>query len=219
MSSKKQIAIARAGLGFLILALTLWTGNPHAAAGHPDALQRNTVPASGADLKYSPEDAWRAYSKLPIAFVENRGQTDSRVRYYAQGNRYAFFLTSRDIVLSFSDAASREISSRSSLRFVGGKHGAAPEGVERVPGERQLSARQRSRRLADRAAQVRTDRLPRAVAGHRPAAARRGRDTQVRVPSPARRRPGEHPARLRRRERSVGRCIRRAAASTPRWAC
>ena len=133
MSSKKQIAIARAGLGFLILALTLWTGNPHAAAGHPDALQRNTVPASGADLKYSPEDAWRAYSKLPIAFVENRGQTDSRVRYYAQGNRYAFFLTSRDIVLSFADAASRQELALN-LRFVGARHGAAPEGVERVAG-------------------------------------------------------------------------------------
>ena len=133
MNSKKQIAIARAGLGFLILALTLWTGNPHAAAGHPDALQRNTVPASGTDLKYSPEDAWRAYSKLPIAFVENRGQTDSRVRYYAQGNRYAFFLTSRDIVLSFADAASREALALN-LRFVGARQGAAPEGVERVAG-------------------------------------------------------------------------------------
>ena len=134
MNSKKQIAIARAGLGFLILALTLWTGNPHAAAGHPDALQRNNVPASGADLKYSPEDTWRAYSKLQIAFVENRGQTDSRVRYYAQGKRYAFFLTSRDIVLSFSDAVAREQLALK-LRFVGGSHSAAPTGVERVPGE------------------------------------------------------------------------------------
>src|SRR6188474_2180141 len=134
MSSNKQIAIARAGLGFLILALTLWTGNPHAAAARPDALQRTTVPASGADLKYSPEDTWRAYSKLPIAFVENRGQIDSRVRYYAQGNRYAFFLTPRDIVLSFSDAAARKQLALK-LRFVGGNHGAAPAGVERVPGE------------------------------------------------------------------------------------
>lgn len=133
MSSKKQIAIARAGLGFLILALTLWTGNPHAAAARPDALQRITAPAPGADLKYSPEDAWRAYSKLPIAFVENRGQTDSRVRYYAQGNRYAFFLTSRDIVMSFADSASRQELALN-LRFVGARHGAAPEGAERVPG-------------------------------------------------------------------------------------
>jgi hypothetical protein len=133
MSSKKQIVFARAGLGFLILALTLWAGNPR-AAGRSDALPHGTVPGTDADLKHSPEDAWRVYSKLPIAFVENRGQTDSRVRYYAQGNRYAFFLTSRDVVLSFADAAStRQLALK--LRFVGGNDHAAPEGLERASGE------------------------------------------------------------------------------------
>ena len=34
-----------------------------------------------------------AYDKLPAAFVENRGQLDDEVRYYAQGRRYAFYLT------------------------------------------------------------------------------------------------------------------------------
>ena len=29
----------------------------------------------------------------PVSFVENRGQTDASVRYYAQGNRFAFYLT------------------------------------------------------------------------------------------------------------------------------
>ena len=217
MSSKKQIAIARAGLGFLILALTLWTGNPHAAAGDPDALQRNTVPASGADLKYSPEDAWRAYSKLPIAFVENRGQTDSRVRYYAQGKRYAFFLTSRDIVLSFADAASRQELALN-LRFVGARHGAAPEGVERVAGAVNYlhgndpagwqTELPRYGQIVYRELWPGVDLQLRDV----------GRHTQVRVPGPPGREPGADPARLRGCERPVGRCIRRAAASTPRWA-
>jgi hypothetical protein len=133
MSSKKETA-ARAGLGFLILALTFWTGNPHAAAARSDALQRYTATPAGPDLKHSAEEVWRAYTKLPIAFVENRGQIASRVRYYAQGNRYAFFLTPHDIVLSFSNAAATEQLALS-LRFVGSNGAAVPEGSGRVPGE------------------------------------------------------------------------------------
>jgi hypothetical protein len=133
MSSKKQ-TVARAGLGFLTLALTFWTGNPHAAAGRSDALQRHTATPAETDLKHSAEDVWRAYTKLPIAFVENRGQIDSRVRYYAQGNRYAFFLTSHDIVLSFSNSAATEELALS-LRFVGSNRAAVLEGSGRVPGE------------------------------------------------------------------------------------
>ena len=59
--------------------------------------------------------ALAAYGKLPLGFVENRGQTDARVRYYASGPRYAFYLTRQEVVLVFvqgaplrrSDAASR----------------------------------------------------------------------------------------------------------------
>jgi len=43
----------------------------------------------------------KAYAKLPLTFVENRGQTDTRVRYVAQGSRNAFYLTREEIVLSF----------------------------------------------------------------------------------------------------------------------
>ena len=35
----------------------------------------------------------RSLASLPVAFVENRGQTDSRVRYYAQGSGFGFYLT------------------------------------------------------------------------------------------------------------------------------
>ena len=41
---------------------------------------------------------------LPVTFVENRGQLDSRVRYSAHGSRYAFFFTSEEVVLSFEQA-------------------------------------------------------------------------------------------------------------------
>src|SRR5689334_11995888 len=43
----------------------------------------------------------QAFGNFPLTFVENRGQTDSRVRYYAQGPRFAVYLTRRDIVLTF----------------------------------------------------------------------------------------------------------------------
>ena len=43
----------------------------------------------GALRSPSQQQAADAYAKLPVSFVENRGQTDARVRYYAQGNGYA----------------------------------------------------------------------------------------------------------------------------------
>ena len=56
------------------------------------------------------KDAWEgfsgiaqghnAYARLPSAFEENRGQTDARVRYFARGSRYAFFLASNEAVVS-----------------------------------------------------------------------------------------------------------------------
>src|SRR6266851_2921005 len=67
------------------------------------------VAPSGAPLEGSREQILKAHANLPLAFVENRGQTDTRVRYYAQGSRYAFYLTREEIVLLLvkgSDASS-----------------------------------------------------------------------------------------------------------------
>ena len=47
------------------------------------------------------EQALKSYANLPLTFVENRGQTDARVRYYANGPRYAFYLTDEEVVLTF----------------------------------------------------------------------------------------------------------------------
>ena len=47
------------------------------------------------------QQAAKAYANLPVSFVENRGQIDARARYYAQGDRFGFFLTpktDRDVV-------------------------------------------------------------------------------------------------------------------------
>src|SRR5947209_851843 len=63
----------------------------------------------------SREQIQNAYANLPLAFVENQGQTDTRVRYYAQGSRYAFYLTRDEVVLSFvkeSGTSSEALGSR-----------------------------------------------------------------------------------------------------------
>ena len=43
-----------------------------------------------------------AFAKLPVTFTENRGQTDYRVRYYAQGSQFGFFMTPSEIVMSLT---------------------------------------------------------------------------------------------------------------------
>ena len=45
--------------------------------------------------------AWSALGSLPPAFIENRGQADPRIRYYAAGARYTFQLTRDAALLTF----------------------------------------------------------------------------------------------------------------------
>ena len=74
------------------------------------------------------------YASLPVAFVENRGQAHARVRYYAQGSGFAFYLASDAVSLSFA----RPDESRGlalALRFVGANPAPAMSGGGRVPGE------------------------------------------------------------------------------------
>src|SRR6185436_10902492 len=79
------------------------------------------------------------HGRLPLSFVENRGQTDSRVRFSAQGSRYAFHLTREEVLLSFVERpAAPEVPSAKgvtlALRFLGADPDVAIEGEERAPG-------------------------------------------------------------------------------------
>ena len=87
MRSTKHVASAAAGIGIIAVGVAIWTGSAASARGFAP------VPDTRQILN--------TYAKLPLAFVENRGQTDARVRYYAQGTRYAFYLTRDEVVLSF----------------------------------------------------------------------------------------------------------------------
>jgi hypothetical protein len=100
MLSLKRIGSAVVGLGVVAAAMAVWAG------GRPDS-SRRTVPdrrgravSAAAGVVQSRDQVLNAYAKLPVTFVENRGQTDKRVRYYAQGPRYAFYLTPDQVVLS-----------------------------------------------------------------------------------------------------------------------
>jgi hypothetical protein len=63
----------------------------------PKAANRMTAPAQ----RPTPREA---YGKLPMQFEENRGQTDSQVKYLARGRGYIFFVTPQETVLAFRGA-------------------------------------------------------------------------------------------------------------------
>ena len=79
-------------------------------------------------------DVLSAYDRMPAAFVENRGQLDDEVRYYAQGRRYAFHLTRDRAVLSFLDSSSHA-GVTLALGFPGSTGRGGPHGVDRAAGE------------------------------------------------------------------------------------
>lgn len=62
------------------------------------------------------EKAKSAYGQLPLSFVPNTGQTDARVRYYAQAGGRSFFFTPDKAVLSF---AGEKRGMALDLRFLG----------------------------------------------------------------------------------------------------
>ena len=127
-----------------------------------------------------------ANTGLALGFVENRGQANPRVRYYAQGDRYAFSATRDALLLSFVKAK-RAAGIALALRFLGHDPAARPEGASRAPGEvNYFHGADPSRWRTTRPALPR-GRLPRPLARHRPARARAGRRAQVRVPRAARR--------------------------------
>ena len=160
-----------------------------------------------------------AFAKLPVSFIENRGQTDARVRYYAQGNRFGFFMTPSEVMMSFAKRHAASTTQTAdqlalALRFVGHNPQVEPQGV--CPRRRgQRPARQRSEPVADADPAVPRRRLPRPVAGHRPAAARAVGRAEVRVPRAPGRLAVRHPARLRRRRRPRARARPAGCRSRP----
>jgi hypothetical protein len=74
----------------------------------------------------------RRYGKLPLSFVSNRGQTNKRVRYYAQGPGVSLYLTKREAVLAL---AKEKKSVALHLRFLRASPDARIEPSERGSGK------------------------------------------------------------------------------------
>src|SRR5262245_36621890 len=125
MPGRRCVISALAGLGLVVLVTAGATAGQTAArpGGTPSAIRSPGLERSVA-----------ASAGLALGFVENRGQTDARVRYYAQGNRYAFYLTRDEVMLAF--ARKREARGLAlALRFVGRDPVSEPRGAERAPGQ------------------------------------------------------------------------------------
>ena len=98
-----------------------------------------TLDVAGGAVAYGAQapqatSAQSAFAAMPLAFVQNRGQTDARVRYYALGNHYAFFATPDELMLSLTKgtpAANLALG----LRFIGRSPGASILGAARAPGK------------------------------------------------------------------------------------
>jgi hypothetical protein len=71
--------------------------------GTADASPRVTPTASSSTKR----QARAAYGTLPLAFTANAGQTDARVRYFAQGAGFAVFLTRREAMLALARPAAK----------------------------------------------------------------------------------------------------------------
>ena len=89
-------AIAGSAIAALAVASAITTVQTVAPEGGATAY------GAQAPRPTQPAGAERAFAAMPLAFVQNQGQTDARVRYYALGNRYAFFATRDELMLSLT---------------------------------------------------------------------------------------------------------------------
>src|SRR5262245_23586443 len=129
MINNRHSLSARARLGILVVTIALGTLGPSLTATRHDS----DNPSSAA-RETQGRLALNAYGKLPASFVENRGQMDARVRYYARGDRYGFYLTRDEVVLSLAkEHAGLDVAL--ALRFVHANPQMTLEGAERAPGE------------------------------------------------------------------------------------
>jgi hypothetical protein len=92
----------------------------------------STSPTAAAP-QMSEEEALNAYSKLPLSFIPNEGQTEEAVRYHAQGAGYGFFFTKEGAMLSFAEGKGH--GHALALDFLGANPDAKLTAQKRLPGE------------------------------------------------------------------------------------
>ena len=108
------IAAAFLGIGHTVL-------QPHSPARQSsyEFARQTSVQSSFAGRR----KLLNAYGKLPIAFVENRGQTNRQVRYFAQGSHYAFLVKRDEVLLSLTKPSQTAVKQFPEARSISGDHG------------------------------------------------------------------------------------------------
>jgi len=100
----RRIGVALALLGGALLVAgtpPVWGGPEKAAAGLPLSL---TEPAPGLPLGSAPGVTLaETYGRLPLYFIENRGQVDRRVKLYAQTGGQSFWFTRDGVCCTFPE--------------------------------------------------------------------------------------------------------------------
>ena len=95
--------------------------------------------ASNVSTGDARQTALSAYSRLPMIFEPNQGQSDPEVKFLARGSGYGLFLTANKAVLSLRHAAAgtRQLAQSSVVSMVleGASGKAAVSGVDELPGK------------------------------------------------------------------------------------
>ena len=96
LTKSRRSLVSLAALGFLLGSASSFGADtvPERDQTVPDSATRQRIAAG--------------YGKLPLAFEENLGQTDSRVKYFSRGNDYRLFLTAGKAVLSLDKPQKRQ---------------------------------------------------------------------------------------------------------------
>jgi hypothetical protein len=75
-----------------------------------------------------------AYGKLPLHFEANRGQIDSKVRFFTHGDGYGLYFTGTDAVLSLHKQSPSSSTDEVRIHVSGGTRHPAPIGEGKLPG-------------------------------------------------------------------------------------
>jgi hypothetical protein len=92
------------------------------------------APLHNADQKTKARVS-EAYSRLPIKFETNAGQTDAKVKFLSRGGGYGLFLTQSEAVLTLHSEKSREgVQSTVRMKIIGADPAPQIEGIDMLPG-------------------------------------------------------------------------------------
>ena len=120
------------GLTLLAIGLTAMA-NPAPRALSAKAAPKRAAAASVSST--SEKKALDAYSRMPLAFVRNAGQADTRIRYSAQTSGASFAFTQNEALFAFTKGKHGNQGHMLGLGFLGASKKAKLAGATQLPGK------------------------------------------------------------------------------------